>query len=261
MFFGAAAITSTVSTTTQLAVPMPAWLDLSALVVGSMAGVVAASTRHLDLVGHIGLSLICGLGGGLIRDVVMQVGTEGVYMLNSPYAIIMAIVVGITGFLFPRLMAAHPHLLEWLDIVSVGLFCVAGSDKAIVFGLAPVAVVLMGTLTGVGGGMMRDVFLGEVPRIFRSSNLYATCAVAGSTVYFVCADLLGSDKSVALIACVACVVILRRLSLHYDVQTTSEVSLEHHVRLAGRRVRQSVTAHTSRSAGTEHEVQNKDSAE
>lgn len=219
---------------------IPAWLDYAALVVGSVAGAVEAHARRLDFVGHVGLSMLCGLGGGLIRDTVMQVGTANVYMISSRYAILIATLVGMAVYLFPRTAAAHPNLLEWLDIVSVGLFCVVGTNKAIAYELNLPAVLLMGTLTGVGGGMLRDVFLGDVPRIFQSSNLYAVCALLGSAVFALCAGVLGLEQYASAAACVATVVALRRLSLRFHLRTTPDVNLEDHVITQARRARDKV---------------------
>ena len=143
-----------------VAVSLPAWLDLAAVIVGSLAGVGEASRRKLDAVGFVGLALICGLGGGLVRDIMMQRG--GVYMLESPYAIPASVITGCLGFLCPHALSHVPGLLEWVDITAVALFAAVGTDKALVNGYLPASCVLMGIMTGVGGGMLRDVFLGDV---------------------------------------------------------------------------------------------------
>lgn len=203
--------------------PIPGWLDLAAVIVGGFAGVLAAEKRRLDLVGYVGLALICGLGGGLIRDTILQDGT--VYMMDSPYAIPGAALTGALGFLFPSLLSRHPHLLEWVDIISVALFVVAGTDKAIVDQSLPLACMLLGTVTGVGGGMLRDVFLGEVPRIFKRSNLYAICSFAGAAAYYLLVVVLHVRKLWALAICVLTVVALRRWSLRYNVLSPADVDL------------------------------------
>ena len=174
------------------AVSIPVWLDLAAVVVGSASGLLVAQDRKLDLVGHIVLAMLGGLGGGLIRDIIMQRG--GVYMISSEMAIPVTVLAGLVGFLFPGIFRKVPNLLEWVDIISVGLFVAAGTDKAVIYSLSPWAAVLMGTATGVGGGMMRDIFLGDTPRIFQRSNLYAICAVAGSVVYYVAIFTLRSSS-------------------------------------------------------------------
>ena len=160
----------------ELAVAIPLWLDLAAVVVGSFSGLLYAQRRSLDLVGHIGLAIICGLGGGLIRDTIMQVGD--VYMLNSPWAIWLCVATACAGFLFPGLMTHFPHLLEWVDILAVALFAAAGTDKAIMYGLGLAQVLLMGTMTSVGGGMMRDVHLSTV-KLLRYLRHCGFCGLLG----------------------------------------------------------------------------------
>lgn len=239
---------------TLVSIPVPVWLDLAAVAVGSLSGLFYARERRLDLIGYIGLAILCGLGGGLVRDTIMQVGD--VYMLNSQWPIVICIVVGILGFLFPKAIDTHPHLLEWVDIISVGLFAAAGTDKAILYRLNPVAIVLMGTITGVGGGMMRDVFLGEVPRIFRRSNWYALCAIAGSCAYYLCAVGIGIDKAWAAIISVLTTLVLRRISLRYDLYSPADVDLEPTVRQTARSVAEAakeITSNEMKHAREQHE--------
>ena len=192
--------------TDAISVGIPYWLDLLTVIIGAISGILVARDRHLDLVGFVGLGLLCGLGGGLIRDVMMQEG--GVYMLNSPYAIPAAVFTAVLLFMFPEPLDRFPRMLEWTDIISVGLFAVVGADKALVYHLLPFSVILMGSVTGVGGGMLRDVFLGDIPRIFQRSNLYAFCAA---------------------IACVLVTVFLRRWSLKYNVLSPADVDLTPHI--------------------------------
>ena len=97
------------------AVSIPVWLDLAAVVVGSASGLLVAQDRKLDLVGHIVLAMLGGLGGGLIRDIIMQRG--GVYMISSEMAIPVTVLAGLVGFLFPGIFRKVPNLLEWVDII------------------------------------------------------------------------------------------------------------------------------------------------
>ena len=202
------------STTTPDAVAMslPAWLDLASVVVGAISGVFVARERRLDPVGFVGLAILCGLGGGLIRDMMMQTG--GVYMLDSPYAIVAVVATALLAFFFPGPFDRFPALIEWVDIVSVGLFA------------------LMGTITGVGGGMLRDVFLGDVPRIFRPSNYYALCALAGAATYYLAVVGTSIEKLWGAALCVCVTVTLRRWSLRYNVLSPTDVNLG--PRVAGR---------------------------
>ena len=218
-----------------VAVSLPTWVDLASVIVGSLGGAAVARVRHLDAVGFVGLALLCGLGGGLIRDVMMQVGS--VYMLDSLFAIPASALTGLLVFLFPRTVEYQRELLEWLDIMAVALFALVGTDKALVHGLLPASCVLMGIMTGVGGGMLRDVFLGEVPRIFQRSNLYALCAMAGGTAYYVAVVLLSMNKLWAGALCIVVTIGLRRWSLRFNVQTPADVDLAPRVQRVVRRVR------------------------
>lgn len=211
------------SSKTYVAVSLPEWLDLAAVAVGAISGVFVARERRLDPVGFMGLAIICGLGGGLIRDALMN--TTGVYMLDSAYAIPTAAAVGLLAFCFPGPFDRWPDLLEWVDIISVGLFVVVGTDKAVVYGYLPVSCVFLGTITGVGGGMLRDVCMGDVPRIFRPGPFYALCALAGAVTYWGLVVWLGANKYVAAVACVLVVVGLRRWSLAHDARTPADVDL------------------------------------
>jgi uncharacterized membrane protein YeiH len=213
---------------------VPEWLDLSAVVVGALAGVLVAQERELDLVGYVGMCLICALGGGLLRDVIMQKGD--VYALNSRWPIPLCVITAGVGFAFPRFVSHLPNLYEWVDMISVALFVIAGTSKAMAYGLTFSAVVLMGAITGVGGGMLRDVFLGEIPQVFRRSNLYALCAVAGAICLYACAQFRAMDQAFAVPLTIFVVVAMRRVSLKFDIKSPVEVGLESKLVDAGNRM-------------------------
>lgn len=198
---------------------LPTWLELTAVVVGSLSGSLVAIDRKLDLTGCVALSLICGLGGGLIRDVIMQKGD--VYMLNSTPAIVLCIVAGVIVFHFPKPFSRVPNAIEWADIIEVGLFSAAGVSKALAYGLGGVQAILMGVITGVGGGLLRDVCLGDVPRIFQTSNFYAVCALGGSLAYFALYRYAHVMNPWVAMACVIVTVALRRASLRWGIVSSS----------------------------------------
>lgn len=203
---------------------IPDWLDLTAVVVGAFAGVLVGKKYRLDLVGFIAMCIICALGGGLLRDAIMQTGS--VYALDSKLAIPLCVTTAIVGFCFPTVMRRFPNLYEWVDMASVALYVIAGTDKALAYGLHLSAVILMGTITGVGGGMLRDVFLGEVPHVFRQSNYYALCAVAGSIIYCASMYVTVGDQRISSILTVVSVLALRQLSLRLDLVSPADVNLE-----------------------------------
>lgn len=205
------------------ALMLPAWLELSAVVVGSLSGSLVAIDRKLDLTGCVALSLICGLGGGLIRDIIMQKGD--VYMLNSTPAILLCALAGVVVFHFPKPFSRIPDAIEWADIIEVGLFSAAGVSKALAYGLGGVQAVLMGVITGIGGGLLRDICLGDVPRIFQTSNFYALCSLGGSLAYFAFYRYAHVMNPWVGIVCVAVTVGLRRMSLRWGI--VSSTSRDH----------------------------------
>lgn len=199
---------------------MPEWIDMVAVVVGSAFGGLTASERKLDLFGAAGLGMLCGLGGGLIRDMIMQCGS--VYMLSNDWAIPTAALAGTAVFFFSGLFKSLDKATAIVDILAVGIFTASGTDKAIIHELPVMAALLMGVLTGVGGGMLRDIFLGDVPQIFRPGNLYASCALISAAVY--CALVYaGLVKGFAVVVCVAVCCLLRWLSLRFGITTPSPV--------------------------------------
>lgn len=200
-------------------VPVPVWMEMVAIVVASVTGALAARERKLDLIGAICLAVLVSLGGGLLRDVILQVGN--VYILNQPLALPVSVVTAALTFVFPSPFLKQDRVIALLDIFSVGLYAATGADKALVYGFEPIVGVMMGFFTAVGGGMLRDICLGETPKIFQRSTFYAVAAIGGSISYTLLTGL-GYSHVIALVACVAVTISLRFLSLHYDIKSPTD---------------------------------------
>lgn len=214
-----AAITVT-SHASDAMVAIPFWLEMFAVVAASISGVLVAREHKLDLVGAVALAVVCGLGGGLLRDMTLQVGN--VYILNQPMALPLSIATAAIIYIFPAIVDKPEKLIPLLDIISVGIYAATGADKALVYGFAPAVCIMMGFFTAVGGGMLRDGFMGVVPGIFQRTNFYAIAAIAGSTSY-VCLVMSGIMSNVAaLVVCVAVTMGLRWLSLRFDIKSPTE---------------------------------------
>ena len=149
-------------------VAIPFWLEMFAVVAASISGVLVAREHKLDLVGAVALAVVCGLGGGLLRDMTLQVGN--VYILNQPMALPLSIATAAIIYIFPAIVDKPEKLIPLLDIISVGIYAATGADKALVYGFAPAVCIMMGFFTAVGGGMLRDGFMGVVPGIFQRTN-------------------------------------------------------------------------------------------
>ena len=154
-------------------------LDLGGTFVFAISGAVAAVNRRLDIFGILVLSFVAGNFGGITRDVL--IGAVPPAALTDGRYLVVSVLAGIiTFFLYAGVDRLRAPVLLF-DAVGLSFFAVAGAQKAIAFGLSPVMSALLGMLTGIGGGMTRDVFLMEIPQVLRS-DLYAVAALAAASV-------------------------------------------------------------------------------
>lgn len=244
---GAAAVPDWVSTLSDLVITdqpssvapliLPGALEYAALITGSISGSLMAGERDLDIVGATALAMVTGLGGGLMRDVILP--TTSVYMLDHPVAIVLCLAIGMMAFFFRGIFTRMNTLVTWVDILSVALFAGAGAEKAQDAGYGFLPCVFLGVITAVGGGMLRDVCLREVPVIFRRGTYYAIAALAGAATYVLLCNL-HVVKPLAMVACITVTVTLRALSVHYNLQSMTSVDLTPHVTRPLREAWQSV---------------------
>jgi uncharacterized membrane protein YeiH len=157
-------------------------LDMMGIFVFALSGGLVAVRKELDIFGVLVLSLATGLGGGFIRDVL--IGAVPPAALADWRYLMVPVVAGLVAFRFHPTLGRMERLVTVLDAFGLGLFCVTGALKALAFDLGPVPAALMGTLTAIGGGMVRDLLAGRVPVVFRG-ELYATPALVGASVVVV----------------------------------------------------------------------------
>lgn len=153
-------------------------LDLTGVFANAVLGGVIARTQRFDPIGFATLAMLSGLGGGLIRDTLLQRGTpvaltDYAYPLTALAGAVLAFLLQVEGRLWNRLFAV-------VDAVALGCWAAAGAQKTLAYGLGWLPALLLGTITAVGGGFVRDVVLHRVPGIFGGNTLYATCALAAS---------------------------------------------------------------------------------
>ena len=163
---------------------------------------MAAIAGHLDLLGLMVLAFATALGGGIIRDLLIGVVPPGsIRDWRYPTA---AFFGGAIVFCFYQFVTQlPPWVIIIFDAAGLGLFAVAGAAKALDFGINPFIAVLMGGVTGVGGGTIRDVLLARIPNVLRS-DIYATAALAGATVLVVGLRLKISPKLMTIAGAVVC---------------------------------------------------------
>ena len=154
-------------------------LDLLGIFVFAISGGLVAVRKELDLFGVLVLAGTTGLGGGFLRDVL--IGATPPAALADWRYLLVPVGAGLLTFAYHPALGRMERMVNVFDAFGLSLFCVAGALKALDYGLGPVPAALMGMVTGIGGGMLRDVLAGRVPVVFRA-ELYATPALAGATV-------------------------------------------------------------------------------
>lgn len=219
---------------TLTTVTMPGVLEVGAALCGALTGALVACERKLDIVGVATLGLVTGLGGGLLRDMILP--TTNIYMIDHPAIMVGCLVVALITFFFRGAWERMNKFIFLFDILSVALFTFAGADKALLMGYNVVSCALMGVITAVGGGMLRDICLGEVPIIFRAGTYYAIASIAGAFVYLGLVEL-HVVKGAAALACVVVTIALRLFSVRYSILTKAPVDLTPRVAHAWRRLR------------------------
>ena len=154
-------------------------LDLVGIFVFAVTGALVAVRKNLDIFAALVLAGVTGLGGGFIRDVLID-ATPPAALTDWRY-LLVPVAAGLLTFAFHPAIGRLERLVTVFDAVGLALFCVTGALKAVEYGLGPVPAALMGMVTAIGGGMMRDVLAGHVPVVFEG-NLYATPALSGAVV-------------------------------------------------------------------------------
>lgn len=171
-------------------------IDLAATVFLGIEGGLAAGGAGLDLFGVMVLSFATALGGGVIRD--LLIGEAPPAAIRDARYPIAAFAGGAIAFLLYETVRALPNsVVTIVDAAGLGLFAVSGAEKALNYKISPFLSVLMGTITGVGGGTIRDLFLMKIPGILRA-DIYAVAALAGAVV-FVTGFRLGLPKTVMMV--------------------------------------------------------------
>jgi uncharacterized membrane protein YeiH len=154
-------------------------LDLVGIFVFAITGALVGVRKDLDIFAVLVLAGATGLGGGFLRDVL--IGAVPPAALADWRYLLVPVAAGLVAFFFHPTLGRMERVVNVFDAAGLSLFCVTGALKALAFGLGPVPAALLGMVTGIGGGMVRDVLAGRVPVVFRG-ELYATPALVGATI-------------------------------------------------------------------------------
>jgi len=171
------------------------WVDLAGVAVFAVAGTLMAYKKHMDGFGVVVLASVTAIGGGTLRDMILDLPVFWVQDPSYFYAIIAAAFITI---IWLRNKNTFPlHYLLFADAIGLAFFNVMGLQKALTYGASPLIAIALGTMTGVFGGLIRDVICREIPLVLKG-ELYATTCIIGGAAY-VSAMLLGLSTVVCML--------------------------------------------------------------
>jgi uncharacterized membrane protein YeiH len=185
------------------------FFDLVGVAVFAVSGVLAARSKDLDLLGVIVIATITAIGGGTLRDLLLN--RHPIFWITDSRYLTVILVSALLTVAYVRVRPAPMHALLVADALGLALFALSGAQVAEAAYCPPVVVVLMGTMTGVAGGILRDVITAQVPLILRR-DIYATAAIAGVVLYLLL-QMVGLQRSWAFGAGMALVVAFRLLAI------------------------------------------------
>jgi uncharacterized membrane protein YeiH len=162
-------------------ITLPFAIEMVAVTFGALSGALHATRRGLDPVGVFVIALCCAVGGGLIRDVLLQTGVP--LALRSPEYLSIAALASVVGIVFARGVRAALPVMGVVDTLLIGVWVLLGAERALLIDLTFSAAVLLGVLTATGGGLVRDLLCREVPAVMKPGEWYAAAAILSALVF------------------------------------------------------------------------------
>jgi uncharacterized membrane protein YeiH len=190
---------------------------LSMLGVGVFAasGALAAGRKNFDLLGVVVIAVVTAVGGGTLRDLLLD--RHPIFWVSDPTHLTVILLAAAATLGYVRFRRPPRVSLKVADALGLALFSISGAQVAEAKGLPALTIVVMGTMTGSAGGVLRDVLSGEVPLLFRQGDLYATAAIAGISAYLL-AQAAGLDSTPASYLGMATVVGLRFAAIRWRLR-------------------------------------------
>lgn len=193
------------------------WFDLFGVIVFAITGSLAAGKNRLDLFGGLVLALVTALGGGTLRDLIL--GKHPIFWISDLTYIYFVAATALIVFVIARYKKLPERTLLIADAFGLAIFSVLGAQVAIQEGVPGLVAVIMGMLTGVAGGIIRDILSNQIPLILRQ-EIYATAALTGAAVYVVLHQIWDvSQLNLALAAAVTLVLRLAAIKWNFSLPT------------------------------------------
>jgi uncharacterized membrane protein YeiH len=195
-------------------------LDLVGIMVGSLLGARVAMQERFDITGTLVLAISSGLGGGIIRDVLISTGpplahTEASYLTTAVVGALVMLFVDVGSW------KHGARALALGDALLLGFFTAAGCQRATLVELPLLSVALLGIVTAVGGGMMRDVLVGRAPAVLQGGTLYASVSIVAAVVYTTL-EALDVRRATTVVACIVVGFALRLAAMRWELALPTE---------------------------------------
>ena len=189
------------------------YLDLLGTAVFAITGLLAARRKQLDLFGAIVIAMVTAIGGGTLRDLIIDVP---VFWTQHDIYIYVVVVSAMSLFFLARFRRLPIKLLLFLDALGLAVFTVIGTQKAMALGFSDPIAIMTGIMTGVVGGVIRDVLVGEVPLVFRK-EIYATASFAGASIFLLMVHF-SMDTDTAVIISILITLSMRVWAIIYNIE-------------------------------------------
>ena len=190
-------------------------LQLIGAAVFAASGALAAGRRRMDVLGVVVIAVVTAIGGGTIRDLLLD--RHPVFWVADPAPLVVSVLAAVATMVVGAWRRMPGDALEVADALGLALFTILGAQIAEREGAHAVVVVLMGTMTGVAGGVLRDVLSAEVPLILREGRLYATAAIAGTVLYQLL-EAAGVPRLAAALTGMAAIAALRLAAIFHGLK-------------------------------------------
>ena len=204
------------STPVYTVVALPYAVEMGAVAFGALSGALHATRKGFDPVGVFTLALICAIGGGAIRDVLLQQGTP--IFLRSPSYLAIATLASVVGLLFARAVRAALPVIGVVDTLLIGVWVVIGAERALLVDLSYVSAAVLGVITATGGGLLRDLLCHDVPSAVRPGEWYVAAAIPAA-VAFVLLVMAGVGIDIAQVTTIVGAAALRAGSQRFGWRT------------------------------------------
>lgn len=192
------------------------YLGLIGVGVFAISGALAADSKGADWIGVFCLAAATALGGGTLRDLLLQ--REAIFWIADPSYLWVVLAASVLTIGYVRFFKPPTHALQIADALGLAMFTIVGAKIAENYGVPPIIVVTMAVITGVAGGMLRDILANEIPMIFRASEpIYSVSAALGATVYLGLKHL-GVQSQVATLTGVALIALTRFAAIIWKIR-------------------------------------------